>query len=227
MPYLRKNPCVFEEYEKVIRTQLNEGILEDIDENRPVEVGKVYYLPHREVIREKKETTKLRIVCDASSKVKGPSLNNCLETGPCLLAKIFDILIRFRSYKYGIISDIKSAFLNIRILERYRDFLRFLWVDDIKKDNPEVVVKRFTSVLFGLNCSPFLLGATITVHMEKFCDVNPELIMRFLNDLYRDDRVSGVQELQEGYDFYLYIKIFMRGGFSLRKWVTNDSELRE
>ena len=98
-------------------------------------------------------TAKMRIVYDTSAKRYGlPSLNDSLETGPCLIPKIFDIIIRFRSYKYVITSDIKSAFLNIRISEEDRDYLRFLWVDDISKLNPEIIVKRFAALPFGLNC---------------------------------------------------------------------------
>ena len=46
----------------------------------------MFYLPHRPVIRELAETTKLRIVYDASSKPTkiSASLNGCLETGPSL-----------------------------------------------------------------------------------------------------------------------------------------------
>ena len=102
-----------------------EGIVEDVDVRNLTDVGKVYYIPHREVLKESRETTKLRVVYDAGSKLDGPSLNECLETGPCLLPKIFEILLRFRGYRHGITSDIKSAFLNIRVHHADRDFLRF------------------------------------------------------------------------------------------------------
>ena len=101
----------------------------------------------------------------SSANKNGPSLNEFLKAGPCLLPKILDILVRFRAYKYGLTSDIKAAFLNIRDVEEDRDFLRFLWISNFVENEPEVVVKRFTSVVFGLNCSPFLLGATIKDHM--------------------------------------------------------------
>ena len=124
---LRKTPQRLKEYDEIIRKQEEEGIVETVDcldvPNKP---GSVHYIPHREVIREDKDTTKLRIVYDASARNDGPSLNDCLETGPCLLPKIFDILTRFRTYKYALTSDIKSAFLNIRVDPEDRDFLRFL-----------------------------------------------------------------------------------------------------
>ena len=52
---------------------------------------------------------------DASCKVNGPSLNECLYAGPNLIAKIFDILIRFSCNKIGLLADIKQAFLNVEI----------------------------------------------------------------------------------------------------------------
>ena len=46
-----------------------------------------------------------------------------------------------------------------------RDVLRFLWVDDITKDEPELREYRFTRVVFG---GPFLLKATVRYHLERF-----------------------------------------------------------
>ena len=92
-------------------------------------------------------------------------------------------------------SDIKAAFLNIRIVEEDRDLLRFLWIGNIEENEPEVTVKRFTSVVFGLNCSPFLLGATIKYHVKKYFnrDFNSEIVDHFLQDLYTEDSISGTQ----------------------------------
>ena len=153
---------------------------------------------------------KMRIVYDASAKTFDPSLNKCVETGPCLLPKLFDILVRFRSFPYGITSDIQSAFLNIRVDKRDRNYLRFLWLDDINKLQPEIVVKRFTSVLFGMSCSPSLLGSTVLKHMQKFEDINKSLVEKFLRDLYMDDSISGADNLVEGFEFYLIVKILMK-----------------
>ena len=50
------------------------------------EPGQSHYLPHRPVIREDKETTKIRPIFDASCKVNVPSLNDYLYSGPNLLS---------------------------------------------------------------------------------------------------------------------------------------------
>ena len=47
------------------------------------------------MIRQDKETTKLRIVYDASAKSDSASLNDSLHIGPKFNQKIMDILIRF------------------------------------------------------------------------------------------------------------------------------------
>ena len=54
-----------------MRKQIEHGIIEKVD-SEPV-VGKLAYLPHFAVIREDKETTKLRVVYNGSAKTKGPS----------------------------------------------------------------------------------------------------------------------------------------------------------
>lgn len=54
----------------------------------------------------------------------------------------------------------------VAISEKDRDVLRFLWVDNIAKEESEVVALRFTRVVFGVTSSPFLLNATIRHHLE-------------------------------------------------------------
>ena len=79
---------------------------------------KVHYLPHHAVIRQDKETTKLRVVYDASAKSDGPSVNNCLYTGPKFDQWIMDILLRFRTHRIALTVDIKKAFLVLSIAEK-------------------------------------------------------------------------------------------------------------
>ena len=57
---LKRNPPLAPEYQKVIDSQLESGIIEKVDENEICEVGKVCYLPHKAVVTEDKETTKVR-----------------------------------------------------------------------------------------------------------------------------------------------------------------------
>lgn len=140
--------------------------------------------------REDKQTTKIRAVFDASCKVNGPSLNQCLYSGPNLIAKIFDILVRFRLNKIGILADIKQAFLNIAISREHRDFVRFLWYDLNSKEE-KIITYRFLRVVFGLTSSPFLLNATLRHHLSKYVEKENAVVERICEDLYVDNLVSG------------------------------------
>ena len=150
---------IFEEYEK-------NGIIERVPEDQICkENGQVHYIPHRAVIREEKETTKIRPYFNASCKVNGPSLNECLYSGPNLLLKIFDVLLRFRLNKIALLADIKQAFLNVAVDEEHIDFLRFLWFD---LNSEEEIIFRFRRVIIGVTSSPFLLNGTIRHHLNKY-----------------------------------------------------------
>ena len=78
---LEKDPELLEKYDNIIQEQLAEGIIERVVENPK---NREFYIPHKAVIKETAETTKVRIVFDASAKEdeQSPSLNDCLETGP-------------------------------------------------------------------------------------------------------------------------------------------------
>ena len=75
-----------------------------------------HYLPHRPVVKEIRETSKVRIVFDGSSKYKVElSINELLESGPCLLPLLYEILLRFRLGQIVITADIKQAFLQMSV----------------------------------------------------------------------------------------------------------------
>ena len=84
---LRKNSEVMKQYQEIIDSYEKDGIIEKVFDNGSP--GKVHYLPHRAVIRNDRETTKVRIVFDGSAKEKGgKSINDLLRPGPCLLSHI-------------------------------------------------------------------------------------------------------------------------------------------
>ena len=193
------------------------------------EVGSVHYLPHRPIIREDRNTTKVRPVFDASAKTTGPSLNDCLHTGPNLLSMIYDILIRFELHRIILMSDIKQAFLDVEVHPDHVDFLRFLWRENGSGD--VITVYRFLVVVFGLTPSPFLLLATIRYHCEKMVEENKideNFIEKFLKTLYMDDSINGGDSVSEVYEISKKSKWLMESaGFLLRKWCTNSKELME
>ena len=91
----------------------------------------------------KNTSGRLLLVFDASRSSSGPTLNDCLYSGPNNIEKIVDIVIRFRLNYIGILGDIQQAFLNIEISTQHIDFLRFFWYDFHNTDVEEIVWSRF------------------------------------------------------------------------------------
>ena len=105
-----------------------------------------------------------------------------------------------------------------------------LWYDSITADNPSIVAFRFTRILFGLNSSPFILGGTLQMHMSKydFSYRDIDLVHKFIRDLYKDNTTNTFKDIDTAIMFYNKTKMYLsEGGFELRKWITNDSTIRD
>ena len=160
------------------------------DERRAsVQLGGEFFLPHRGVQRNKK----LRIVFDGSARDgMGRSLNDYLDPGDNLLAKLPSVLLNFRSGKIGCQADIQAAFHQVLVKEEDRQYLQFFWTGEIL---------RFARVPFGLTCSPYMLLRTVDVHLEKFRDSDTELCRLLQNGSYMDDiclSFPGKKEAKDG-----------------------------
>ena len=106
---LRQDDVVLDEYDSIIQSQIQQGIVEVVEEPEQTTSNKIHYLPHHTVIWRDKNMTKLRIVYDASAKSDGPSLNDCLHAGPKFDQKIFDLLLIFRVHKVAVTADIEKG----------------------------------------------------------------------------------------------------------------------
>ena len=88
---MNKDSPLLKEYDRKINEQLQSGIIEQVYPSlmKPHD-QRVHYLSHHPVVRENADTTKVRIVMDASAKITAdtPSLNECLYTGPSLTCDI-------------------------------------------------------------------------------------------------------------------------------------------
>lgn len=210
---------ILNRYDNVIREQLNEGIVERVS-GPPV--GKEFYIPHKAVVRESAESTKLLIVYDASARAseKAPSLNECLHVGPPLQNKLWAVLVRARFQPVALTGDMKQAFLQIRIREEDRDTLRFHWISDLETKRVETF--RFTRALFGLAPSPFLLAGVIKQHLESCRAKFPDLIREIDKSLYVDDLVSGGPTVREAQEIKAgAIDVFGQASIKLHKWHSN------
>ena len=78
---LKGQPALIQKYDDIIKGQEKTGITEAVNDSEIVKPGEVHYIPQREVVRDDRATTKVRIVYDASANKNKPSLNEMLETG--------------------------------------------------------------------------------------------------------------------------------------------------
>ena len=134
---LERNPELLQRYDDIIKEQLRDGVVERITESAK---GKQFYLPHKAVVCQSAESTKVRIVFYASARgiENSPSLNECLETGRPLQNQLRHVLVRNRIYPVAIAGDLVKAFLQVKIQENERDVMRFHWYKDLNARVVEV-----------------------------------------------------------------------------------------
>ena len=215
---LRNDPGVLKEYHAVIQEQVNSGVVERIEEDGPGDVGEVHYLTHHPVVRHDKQTTKVRVVYDATAKMSG---------GPSLFI-FWSTTVRnhFRCHKNALVGDLEKAFLMISVAEDDRDALRFLWFDDPFSEEPTIIAFRFARVAFGLSSSPFLLNATLKHHIMMFENEDLEFVQKLLQSLYVHDIISGDSNDIGAYKLYIKAKSRLaEGRFNARKFVSNSKKL--
>jgi len=185
-------------YHSIFCEYLDLGIIERCDENKDESKR---YIPHHAVIKNTSSTTKMRIVFDASARDEnGLSLNDCLFEGPNLFPDLVGVIIRFRLYEYALCSDLEKAFLQIGINENDRDYLRFLWFEEINENewpNGKVVSYRFKRVPFGLRSSPYILNKVIKHHIGTFKQTFPETVSCLDKNLYVDDFITSSETKEQ------------------------------
>lgn len=213
-----------ERYDQVIQDQIKTGIVERV--GGPATGQHEFYIPHKAVVRDTAETTKLRVVYDASARAYSgaPSLNECLNPGPPLQNKLWSVLVRSRFHPVAVTGDIKQAFLQVRIKEQDRDALRFHWLKDPSSQTVETL--RFTRALFGLTSSPFLLGGVIQQLLESCRQNYPDIVSEIERSLYVDDLISGGPTSEKAKEIKSASQnVFAKGTFELHKWHSNVKEL--
>lgn len=215
----------YDVYDGIFKQWIEEGIVEEVSGEDLQENGKlVHYLPHRPVFKPDSLTTPVRPVFDASCKMsRNPSLNECLQKGPNLLELIPSILMRFRERRIGVISDIRKAFQMIAVDPADRDFLRFLWWES--PGRKEFKVLRHSRVVFGVNCSPFLLAAVIEYHLKSASREYSAVALKLLQSLYVDNCVTSVDTMEEYEEFKeKSVHLLEDAKMDLRQWEVSSAE---
>lgn len=123
---LEHNTSLKKEYTKVMEGYTQLQHMEEVPEK---EINKpAVYLPHHAVVRLDKETTKTRIVFDASCKgSRNVSLNDELLVGPQLQDDLRSLIMRWRMKRISFTADIRTMYREVLVSEDDIDYQRILW----------------------------------------------------------------------------------------------------
>ncbi|XP_037037370.1 uncharacterized protein LOC119075084 [Bradysia coprophila] len=208
----------FEDYDKIFKQWQDEGIIEEVKISGELASAVGHFIPHHAVFKPESKTTPVRPVFDASCKTnRFPSLNECLMKGPNLIEMIPKAVFNFRQGKIGVISDIRKAFLMIEIQETDQKYLMFLWWEDESCTNLKAFVHK--RVVFGINCSPFILAAVLNHHLDNVNTTDKQMAQKLKKSLYVDNSVTSVNSWKEYEKFKAdCTRILADAKMELRQW---------
>ena len=220
---LKRSPEVAHAYNQCFDHYIEKGYVTRVQDRSTSK----WYLPHFPVLRPDKDTTKTRIVFDASAKYDGQSLNDIIHQGPKLQKDLFDVLLRFRRLPVAVVCDVAEMYLRIGIAPEDKPFHRFLWRGIDQNRQPDIY--EFDRVVFGVNSSPFLAQFVLQHHAQKFMDKFPMAAATILKSTYMDDSMDSVLDEEQGRELHRQLShLLSKAGMHARKWLSNCSEvLRE
>ena len=218
---LLKNEDIGKAYNDVIAGHLKKGYISKVQEKRN---EKSWYLPHFAIVRPGRETTKTRIVFDASAKCNGVSLNDAICQGPKLQRDLVDVLLRFRRFPVALVCDIAEMYLRIGISPVDRQFHKFLWRDLDQSKKPEVY--QFNSLVFGVNSCPFQAQFVAQEHARKRESDFPRAAETVLESTYMDDSMDSAVNEAECIKLYRELSaLWESAGMHARKWLSNSKDV--
>jgi hypothetical protein len=213
-------------YDEVIKGWIASGIVEVVNMIDITDSSRrIRYLPHHPIVRPDKQTTKIRVVLDASAKSSplDASLNQCLHEGANLLPNLVGVILRFRLYSFACTADIEKAFLQLGIHEADRDSLRFLWFAETLSNMwpaKQPVAYRMARVPFGVTSSPFLLCASIQHHLKNYPESAVATVIA--DNIYMDDLLVSVPSLDQLNEVHVESRSIMGDmHMNLTKWHAN------
>lgn len=225
---LQENKPLRELYIEFMREYESTGHMSLVadDVNTLVPEESVNYLPHHAVLKPTSTTTRLRTVFDASSKTSsGLSLNDIMMTGPNIQADQFSLLLGFRCWKYVVTADIAKMYRQIRVDQESSNLQRVFWRED---PTHPLRTYQLNTVTYGTRAAPFLAIRTLHQLAADENDDFPEACLSIRTRFYVDDLLDGSNDkksLLKRRNELLHV--LQKGGFELRKWSSNNSDLLE
>ncbi|XP_011685530.1 PREDICTED: uncharacterized protein LOC105448572 [Wasmannia auropunctata] len=185
-----------------------------------------FYLPHHGVFKTSDQSSKIRVVFDASCKSStGISLNDALIVGPVVQQDLMSILLRFRTHRYAISADIVKMYRQVLIHPSQTRLQRILWRDNIRSG---IKTYELTTVTYGTSSASYLATRCLKYLAEQHAPIFPVGSKCVERDFYVDDLLTGADTIA---DAKLIInetlQLLRLGSFELSKWASNSPELLE
>lgn len=222
---LRREPDLKREVDEQIRSYITKGYARELTPREAKSTAlRTWYLPIFPVLNVNKPG-KVRIVFDAAARVDGVALNSMLAKGPDLTASLFSILLRFRQEKVAMSGDVKEMFHQVKVREADQHVQRFLYRFNEDEDIKEYVLQVLT---FGAACSPCIAQYVKNKAAGLQQETYPEAAEAVRRDVYVDDQLKSVATVEDGIRLGKEITFtFAQGGFLIRNWKSNSTEVEE
>ncbi|XP_070141593.1 uncharacterized protein [Drosophila kikkawai] len=185
-------------------------------------------LPHHAVFKKEIQSTKQRIVFDASSRTSnGKSLNDILWTGPTLQNDMSAIILNWRNYRFVFTADIQKMYRCIDVHPEDAQYQRILW----RAADGSINVYALTTLTFGTASAPFMAIRVIQqLAKDEQCSFpKAEEVLR--DEIYVDDILSGGHTIEDASACLSSDKQAQVSGaiksacMELRKWSSNEESL--
>ncbi|XP_052744842.1 uncharacterized protein LOC128199437 [Bicyclus anynana] len=212
---LLENPKHYEEYQKVMKEYLSLNHMKLIESNEEKADSTTVYLSHHAVVKEDKDTTKVRIVFDATQKdVNNVSLNDSLIEGRKLQQDLKHLLMRWRCGKIAIV----KMYRQVRVHDDDTKYQRILWRPD---PNQPIQHYKVLTLTFG---TAFASYFAVKCLQQIAKDERYKYQMAAeREDFYVDDLMTTCKTEKEFKLMYNEMNNLLHGsGFQLQKWSSNS-----
>lgn len=151
---LARNSYLTKEYQSFMREYEELNHIEKVSPVETNESQKVYF-PYHPVIKETSQTTKVRVVFNASRTSSNDTLlNDYLMVGPKLQTDLFALILRWRSHKFVYVTDIAKMF-------QHPSDVDYQWI--FWRDNPKTELRsyRLLTVTYSTAFVPYLANRVL------------------------------------------------------------------
>ena len=219
-------PQFKDDYVACMEDMISKGHAEEVSK-QDANDGQEWYIPHHGVYHPRKPE-KIRVVFDCAAKYRGTSLNDNLLPGPNLMNSLQGVLMRFRKFSVAFSSDIECMFYQVKVPDKQRDLLRFLWWQDGDITQKPRIYRK-TVHLFGAASSPSCANYGLKrAALDNKSNVSKEAVDTVNQNFYMDDVLKSTESVAEAIKLVTELKtVCSDGGFNLTKWSCNRREVLE